>query len=278
MKFQSVVLGAVLFLLSCQSSSEHSEGETSEETNVVSVLGKEIQYQADTVTMHGYLAYDENQSGPRPGVLVVHEWWGHNDYARSRADMLAEQGYVALAVDMYGDGKTASHPDDAGKFASMVMQNMDGAKARFESAMKVLQADPHCEGSKLAAIGYCFGGGVVLNMALQGMNLKGVASFHGSLPTPEEVDGGQIKAAMLVCHGADDPFISAETVELFRAKMKGADVDLRFEAYPGAVHSFTSPAADSLGKKFDMPVAYDASADQKSWAALQEFLDRIFNS
>jgi dienelactone hydrolase len=131
--------------------------------------------------MKGYLAYDENIQVKRPGVLVVHEWWGLNDYARKRAKMLADLGYAALAIDMYGDGKTAVHPDDAGKFSSELMKNFDVAKARFAAALDFLQQQPFIDPTRIAAIGYCFGGGVVLNMARQGLGLKGVASFHGGL-------------------------------------------------------------------------------------------------
>ena len=145
------------------------------------VEGKDVQYSADGVVLKGYLAYDKNVKGKRPGVLVVHEWWGLNDYARKRANMLAEMGYVALAVDMYGDGKQAMHPDDAGKFSSELMKNFDVAKARFMAALEFLKAQPAVDPDRIAAIGYCFGGGVVLNMARQGVDLKGVASFHGGL-------------------------------------------------------------------------------------------------
>jgi len=270
--------GFLLFFLACLTGckSSPSSGTEGDGASSPKISGEEISYTTDSVTMKGYLVKDQSLTDPRPGVLVVHEWWGHNDYARRRATMLAEMGYVAFAVDMYGDGKTADHPEDAGKFAGAVMANMSEARARFSQALEVLGNDSHCDATKIAAIGYCFGGGVVLNMALQGVDLNGVASFHGSLPTPDTVDGGGIKAALLVCHGADDPFIPAETVQTFQQKMQDAGVDLTFESYEGAVHSFTSPTADSLGKKFEMPLAYNAAADQASWQALETFLTRIF--
>ena len=145
------------------------------------IEGKTVQYTVDGVVMKGYLAYDKNITGRRPGVLVVHEWWGLNDYARMRARMLAEMGYTALAVDMYGDGKQAMHPEDAGKFSSELMKNFDVAKARFMAALDFLKGQPTVDPGRIAAIGYCFGGGIVLNMARQGVDLRGVASFHGSL-------------------------------------------------------------------------------------------------
>lgn len=240
------------------------------------VVGEEIAYQADGITMKGYLAYDKNQQGKRPGVLVVHEWWGHNEYARMRARKLAEMGYTALAVDMYGDGKLAEHPEDAGKFAGAVFSNLPGARARFEKAMEVLAGHATVAGDDLAAIGYCFGGGIVLHMAREGVDLDGVASFHGSLATQSPAQPGQVKAAVLVAHGAEDSFIPAEHIDNFKKEMEAAGVDYTFESYEGALHSFTVPEADEMGKKHGLPVAYQAEADQQSWAALEAFLKRVF--
>jgi len=240
------------------------------------IVGKSVDYTSQGVTFKGYLAYDENLKGKRPGVLVVHEWWGLNDYARKRAQMLAELGYTALAVDMYGDGKTAMHPDDAGKFSSELMKNFDVVKARFLTAMDFLKQQPTVDPARLAAIGYCFGGGVVLNMARQGADLKGVASFHGSLNAVKPAEPGMVKAKVLVLHGADDKFIKPEQIEAFKKEMSEAKVDYTFISYPDAVHSFTSPDADALGKKFNMSIAYNADADQKSWDELKLFLKKIF--
>ena len=243
---------------------------------LAAVQGEEVSYQAGDVTMNGYLAYDDSIQGPRPAVLVVHEWWGHNAYARKRADMLAGMGYIALAVDMYGDGKQAEHPEDAGKFAGAVMSNIDTAKARFMAAMEVLTQRSEADPEQVAAIGYCFGGGVVLHMARMGVDLDGVASFHGSLGTKMPAQAGQVKAKLLVLHGADDKFIPPEQVEAFKKEMTDAGVDMEFIAYPGALHSFTNPDADAFAEKFGMPIAYDEAADQQSWAALQGFLEQIF--
>jgi dienelactone hydrolase len=209
-------------------------------------------------------------------VLVVHEWWGHDAYARKRARMLAELGYTALAVDMYGDGKTADHPDDAGKFAGEVRKNMPVAEARFKAAMELLQSQPGVEGDAIAAIGYCFGGGVVLEMARRGVDLKGVASFHGSLGTAEPAQPGKVKAKMLVFNGNDDPFTKPEQVAAFKQEMDAAGVDYQFIGYPGAKHSFTNPGADSFGQKFNLPLEYNAEADKQSWNELQNFFNRIF--
>jgi dienelactone hydrolase len=240
------------------------------------IIGQPVDYTSQGVTFKGYLAFDESIEGKRPGVLVVHEWWGLNEYARKRAQMLAELGYIALAVDMYGDGKTAMHPDDAGKFSSELMKNFDVAKTRFLAAMDFLKQQPMVDQTKIAAIGYCFGGGVVLNMARQGADLKGVASFHGSLAAVSPAKIGIVKAKILVLHGADDTFVKPEQIENFKKEMSEAKVDFQFISYPGAVHSFTSPEADGLGKKFSMPIAYNANADKQSWDELKMFLKKIF--
>lgn len=240
------------------------------------IEGNTVEYTAGDVVMKGYLAYDKSIKGKRPGVLVVHEWWGLNDYARKRARMLAELGYAALAVDMYGDGKQAMHPDDAGKFSSELMKNFDTAKARFMAAMEFLKKQPVVDTEKIAAIGYCFGGGIVLNMARQGVDLKGVASFHGNLTAVKPAEQSAVKAKIIVFHGADDKFITQEQIEAFKQEMKAAGADLRFIAYPAAVHSFTNPEADAYARKFNIPVAYNAEADKKSWAELKTFLIQIF--
>lgn len=241
-------------------------------TAEAAVQGREVSYQAEGVTLKGYIAWDDALKGKRPGVLVVHEWWGHNDYARKRALMLAELGYTALAVDMYGDGMQASHPDDAGKFSAAVSKNMPLAKARFEAGMKTLQKDATVKAGEIAAIGYCFGGGVVLNMARMGEKLKGVASFHGSLGTDIPAKPGRIKARIVSFTGEADPMIGADKVAAFRKEMDAARVDYRVVTYPGVKHAFTNPAADELGERFNIPLAYDEAADKDSWQQLTVFL------
>ncbi|MBI3570728.1 MAG: dienelactone hydrolase family protein [Gammaproteobacteria bacterium] len=244
--------------------------------SLAAVKGEEVQYRADGVTMKGYLAYDDAVKGKRPGILVVHEWWGHNDYSRQRARMLAEMGYTALAVDMYGDGKQANHPDDAKKFSGALRTNADGAKQRFQAAEKLLRQHKTVDGKHLGAIGYCLGGGVVLEMARVGEKLAGVASFHGSLGTSAPAQKGKVKAQMLVLNGADDPFVTAEQIGNFKKEMDAAGVKYRFINYPGAKHSFTNPVADKYAEQFKMPVAYNADADKQSWAEMSKFFDGLF--
>jgi len=245
-------------------------------TALGTLVGQEISYSFDETTMKGYVVYDDSVEGPRPGVLVVHEWWGHNAYARSRADQLARMGYIAMAVDMYGEGKTAEHPDEAGKFAGAVMSNIDVARKRFDAAMVALHAQEQTDKTRTAAVGYCFGGGVVLHMARFGVPLAGVASFHGSLGTKTPAQSGVIKAKVLVCHGAEDPLVPPAAVEAFKSEMTAAGVDFVFKSYAGATHSFTNPGADAFAEKYKLPLGYSAEADQQSWKDLSKFLREIF--
>ena len=239
------------------------------------VVGKQVSYQTGDTVMKGYLAYDDALTGKRPGILVVHEWWGHNSYARKRAEMLAELGYTAMAVDMYGDGKTADHPDNAGKFAMAVRQDQDMMQARFNAARHYLNSQETVDPELNAAIGYCFGGSVVLGMARSGADLDGVVSFHGSLGGLPPVSD-KVTAKVLAANGADDPFNSKETIELFKEEMETAGVDFEFINYPGVKHSFTNPDANVFGEKFGLPLEYNAEADKASWQKMQQFLDSIF--
>jgi dienelactone hydrolase len=240
------------------------------------IVTKKVDYKVDGVEMKGYLAYDDDIKGKRPGILVVHEWWGLNDYARKRARMLAKLGYTAFALDMYGAGKQAEHPDDAKKFSSEVMSNLPTAKARFQAAYDLLRKEKTVDPRRIAAIGYCFGGGVVLEMARSGMDLAGVASFHGMLSAAKPAQPGDIKAKILVMTGADDPFVPADQVAQFKQEMDAAKVDYKVIVYPGAKHSFTNPGADKYGKKFNLPLAYNKAADHASWNAMQDFFREIF--
>lgn len=245
-------------------------------TGFAAVTGKEVTYKANGLTLKGYLASDSAVKGKRPGVLVVHEWWGHDDYARMRARKLAELGYTALALDMYGAGKQAHDMDHAKAMSTAVGKDPAGAKARFDAALAFLKKQPSVDSNNIAAIGYCFGGRVVLNMARAGADLKGVASFHGNLSTDTPAQKGDIEGKVLVLTGAEDPMVPAEQVAKFEQEMKAAGVDYRVVTYPGAKHSFTNPAADKYAKQFNMPVAYNAEADKASWNELKEFLQQVF--
>lgn len=263
---------SVFCITSCKNKTESStKTEEVSEALPVSVKGEEVRYATDSTNLKGYIAYDSNAEGKRPGILIVHEWWGHNDYVRRRADMLAELGYTALAVDMYGDGKQADHPDDAGKFAMSVMTNLPEATARFDAAMKLLKSHTSVDSAKIGAIGYCFGGSVVLTMANSGAELDAVAAFHSGVQLPV-MPSDKLKAKVLVCNGAEDPFISPESVMVFKKAMDSIGAVYEYVSYPGVKHSFTSKEANANGEKFELPLAYDAEADTKSWASLQRLL------
>jgi len=273
------VLFFALTILSCGKKEKTEQSADPPQQEIVredsKSMGKEISYTDETIEMKGYISHDASKDEKRPGILVVHEWWGHNDYSRRRADMLADLGYVALAVDMYGDGKQAAHPDDAGKFAGMVMQNMPEAKTRFMAALDELKKHPNVDSDKIAAIGYCFGGSVVLSMANAGMDLDAVAAFHSGVALPI-MPSEDLKAKVLVCNGADDPFIPEESITAFKSKMNEVNADYKYIAYEGAVHSFTSKEADENAKKFNMPIAYNEEADKASWEELQGLLNSVF--
>lgn len=216
--------------------------------------------------------YTNDMVKPKIGVIVVHEWWGLNDYARGRAKQLAELGYAAIAVDMYGNGKVAEHPQDAQTFMTIAMMEPDKLNARFQAAKELLEKHSGLASNRIYAIGYCFGGSVVLNQARMGTNLAGVASFHGMLDTKNRAKPDTIKAKIFVATGGADPMVSAEQVGGFATEMQRAGVDLQLMTFPGVKHGFTNPAATEYGKKFDMPLAYDEHADKASWDALLKFL------
>jgi dienelactone hydrolase len=242
------------------------------------VQGKEVSYSANGTTLKGYVAYDDAVKGKRPGILVIHEWWGHNEYARKRARMLAEHGYTALAVDMYGDGKQAHHPDDAKKFSSEVAKNAVLAKARFDAAYNLLSKEETVDAGKIGAIGYCFGGSVALNMARMGEPLKVVVSFHGGLGTASPTEAGKVKARIASFTGEEDPMIPATQVAAFRQEMDKAGVINKVVTYPGAKHAFTNPDADKYGQEFKLPLAYNAAADKASWDEGLAFLAEAFKA
>lgn len=234
-----------------------------------------VTYSGDGITMNGFVVYDENMEGPRPAVLVVHEWWGLTDYPKMRARELAKLGYIAFAADMFGDGKTAPDPKAAMALAGPFYSNPQSAKARLDAALAKLKTYSQTDTSRMAAIGYCFGGTQVLNIARMGDNLKGVVSFHGGLEgVPPNKD--LLKARILVCHGAADSMVPAAQVQKFRHQMDSINADYKFVAYPDAVHAFTNPDATELGKKFSLGVAYNPAADSASWKEMKEFFGKIF--
>ena len=268
------ILTIAAVMIACDTSKQSDKTQETTEETAAQIIVREVSYATDSTDMRGYIASPTNASNA-PGILIVHEWWGHNEYTRKRADMLAEMGYIAFAIDMYGDGKQAAHPADAGKFAGAVFANMDEAKARFEAAMSLLQSQEGVNQEKIAAIGYCFGGSVVLTMANAGYDLDAVAAFHSGVQLPI-APGDALKAKVLVANGAADPFVSEESVTNFKEAMDAAGADYKYIAYDSAVHAFTNPGADALGEKFGLPLAYQKTADEASWEELKQLFAEAF--
>ena len=237
---------------------------------------EEVTYQIGGQSFTGFYAYDSAVKEKHPGVIVVHEWWGHNQHARNRAIMLAEAGYPAFALDMYGSGKLAAHPGDAETFMNEAMASAEIIPQRFDKAMEWLKHQPQVDADKLAAIGYCFGGAVVLNMARAGKDLDAVASFHGVLAPKVQAVPGQVKTKVAVFNGADDPFVPPEQVAAFEKEMQEAGIDYTLKNYPGVIHSFTNPEANANGEAFQMPLKYDEAADRDSWQGMLDLFNEAF--
>ena len=264
-----------LILAACGSSPEPEEQQFQAESKST-IITKEVNYQSGDTKMKGFLAMPSG-AGPFPAVLVVHEWWGQTDYPRNRAKMLAKEGYAAFAVDMYGDGKTVEHPNDAKKFSAKVMQDLDKAEENFRVALATLKAQESVDATNTAAIGYCFGGAVVLEMARRGVDLDMVASYHGNLtPIVKNDIPSKMKTRVLIFNGAADPFVSKSDIAEARAKLKAGKVRYKFINYKGAKHGFTNPEATANGEKFKLPLAYDERADQKSWDETMKAFKIVF--
>lgn len=246
-------------------------------TSVHSELRTEtVEYTLDGQTFSGYLAWDDEADGKKPGILLVHEWWGHNDFVREQAEQLAAAGYTAFALDMYGEGKLAEHPDTAQEFMKEATRDLDQVKARFMKAKELLQNHESVDPGKIAAQGYCFGGAVVLNMARMGVDLDGVVSYHGALASPLLAEAGKVKAQVKVYTGGADPMVPSEQVAGLVREMQDAGVDLTLTSFPGVLHSFTNPGAGEFAEKFNMPVGYDEDAARRSWDGTLQFYQRIF--
>lgn len=237
------------------------------------LVEKNIGYRQGGDALEGYLVYDDSFKGKRPGILVVHEWWGLNSYARSRAMQLAATGYVAFALDMYGKGKVTKHPKQAAEWMNAINQNVGRWRDRALAGLAVLKQSPKVDPDRIAAIGYCFGGATVQQLAYSGADLKGVVSFHGALVPPVDVQASGVSAKLLICHGAADPFAKPEQVQAFLAAMEKSGLDWEMVFYGGAKHSFTNPGADKVGMA---ALAYDASADKRSWVAMKQFFSELF--
>ena len=239
------------------------------------IVTKPIDYQEGSQALKGWLAYDDSSKDLRPGILVFPEWWGLTDYPKHRAEQLAKLGYVAFAADMYGKGVTTDDPNQAGQLAGKVKGDIDLLRARASAALDQLKNAPGVDAKRMAAIGYCFGGTVALELARSGADLAGVVSFHGGLDTPRPDDAKNIKGKILICTGGDDAFIPPHQIAAFEDEMRKGNVDWQVIVYGGAHHAFTNPDVD----RHHIPnIGYNAAADHRSWAAMQEFFDEIFGN
>jgi len=268
--FKLSLLTAIVTFAAC-----NNEKKASPEMKEPKLKEETVSYQLDSSQRNNFVVYDENIEGKRPAVLVIHEWWGLNDYTKMRARELAKLGYIAMAVDMYGDGKMGDDPDAAGKLATPFYMKPELAKPIFEAALAKLKGYSQTDPVKVAAIGYCFGGAQVLNLAKMGEDLRGVVSFHGNL-TVVPANKDLLKAQVLVCHGAVDPFVPQAEVDQFKKQMDSIGAKYTFKAYEGATHAFTNPNATALGEKFKIPVKYNAAADTASWNDMKTFFNQIF--
>lgn len=270
------MIAGTLAFAACGDQAGKTGEATETKTDTPSIQSEAVNYMADTATLNGFVAYDANKTGVRPVVLIVHEWWGLNDYVKNRAKQLAGLGYLAMAVDMYGNGKNASGPEEAGKLSGQFYQNPALAKARFDAALNKIKTFAQADTAKIAAIGYCFGGAVVLSLAKMGEPVDGVVSFHGGLDPIVPASKELLTAKILVCHGNADQFVPQPTVDLFKKQMDSIGADYTFKAYDSATHAFTNPEATALGKQFKLPIAYNEAADKASWEDMKAFFDRIF--
>jgi len=225
-----------------------------------------VEYNHGSTVLEGYIAYDDAITERRPGVLIIHEYWGHNPYVRRRAEELARLGYVGFAIDMYGKGVTTKDAKKAGQLMAPFASDRQLTRARTAAALDVLKKQAQVDSNRLAAMGYCFGGMCSLELARSGADLKAVVSFHGNLTTPNPADAQNIKAMVLVCHGADDPYLTADQVAGFQDEMRKAKVDWEFIAFGNAVHSFTYPEA---GNNPSTGLAYNEKADKRSLDAMK---------
>lgn len=256
---------------SCNNSSDKKTAEI----KMPQLKEENVNYEIDSLNMDGYVVYDSAITGKRPAVLVVHEWWGLNEYTKRRTRELAGLGYIAMAVDMYGNGQRADNPDLAGKLAGPFYKDPAMARAHFDAALNKLKTYKEVDTANIGAIGYCFGGGVLLNIARLGEPLKGLVSFHGSLiGTP--ADKNLLKAKLLVLHGDDDKFVLPAEVATFKKQMDSIGASYTFKSYPGANHAFSNPDATAMGQKFKIPIAYNAAADTASWNEMKTFFTELF--
>jgi len=278
--FKWMPIMGLFFLCSCYDQAA-PEGDGTDSTaarpaaDSAAIVEKPLFISAGGTRLNSFVTYDSSHAGKRPVVLVIPEWWGLNQYPRDRARQLAQLGYMAVAVDMYGNGTTAADPGAAMQLATPFYQDPQMGKARIDAALAAARALPQADTGRTAAIGYCFGGSMVLNAAKLGSDLDGVVSFHGGLEGPAP-DRNLLKARVLVAHGGADSMVPPVQVDAFKKSMDSVNAAYSFKVYPDATHAFTNPAATEAGEKFKIPIRYNREADQQSWADMKNFLQEIF--
>lgn len=232
---------------------------------------EDLSYRFDAVTMQGGYAVDRSHKRRRPGVLVVHEWWGRNDFSDDRAKALAKLGYAGFAVDLYGDHKQAANPDEAAALSSAIGGNLPELKGRFLAALNALKQQPEVDPERIAVIGFCFGGTVALSMVRQGVALTAMAGFHAGMSGLAPIEHTPIKTPVRLFTGGNDPFVPVDQVEATVAQMRAAGDDIEMVVYPDAKHAFTNPGATEKGKRFNLPLQYNAEAATNSWDRMKAF-------
>ncbi len=272
-----VSIAITLILFSCTFGDKKASGSIApigEESSML-IKSDSVVYYADSMKCIGYASVDTSSMDKKPIVLIIPEWWGVGDYVKNRSVQLAKLGYFAMVADIYGKGTYVEDPTEAQGLSEPFHTNFQLQKKRFDAALAEAKKNLYADTNRIAAIGYCFGGGIVLNMARMGENLNGVVSFHGDLVgvTPET---GKTLARILVCHGEADKFVGPEQVATFKKEMDSVGAKYTFKSYANATHAFTNPDATRLGKKFNMPIEYNAQADSASWNDMKGFFKEIF--
>jgi dienelactone hydrolase len=280
-KTLSIALLSSLLIVGCsqpktdESASTQTADSTIIEVKEPSIVQKEVTYMAGNDTLKGYYYFDENSPGVKPGIMVVHEWWGNNEYPQMRAKMLAEMGYAAFTVDMYGNGLTVDNPTAATEQSGKIYSNPELLKSRMMAGYEKFISMENVNPNQMAAIGYCFGGTVALNAANLGVPLDAVVSFHGGLAgfnaTPE-----MAQTKVLVCHGLADKFVSEEDVTNFKKGMDKVTAPYEFINYENATHAFTNENSTAVGEKFSIPISYNEAADKKSWEDMKMFFEKNY--
>ncbi|TCZ64192.1 dienelactone hydrolase family protein [Flaviaesturariibacter aridisoli] len=265
---------SLLVLAACSNNEPTATADGKSAARPAAIKEEAVNLRAEGLTLNSFLYYDSASSARRPAIVVVPEWWGLTDYAKMRARQLADLGYMAIALDMYGDGKVAANPQEAQALAMPFYTNPALFAGRIDAALTYLRSRTEADSSRLGAMGYCFGGSAVLHAARLGLPLKGVVSFHGDFPDTAWAKGAY-NGQVLICHGAADSFVPMDKFELFKRRLDSAGVPHTDKVYADATHAFTNPAATETGQKFKMPIRYNGAADTASWNDMKAFWSSV---